>query len=63
MGKVIKHNFAFCAAVDAGEKANFEEILNFKYFVRTVKLLRPHNFPSFPCGPEGSYGPLWESLV
>jgi hypothetical protein len=35
--KAIKYNFDFCAVGDAGEKGDFDSILNFIYFIQTVK--------------------------
>jgi hypothetical protein len=41
----------------AGDKGSFDSVLNLKYFIQALKvrwpiqkLLRPPNFPSFPCG-------------
>jgi hypothetical protein len=57
-GKATQYHFAFSAAGDAGEKGNFDSILNLKHFIQAVKfqwptqkLVWPPNFLSFFCGP------------
>jgi hypothetical protein len=37
VGKTIKYNFAICAVGDAGEKGDFDSILNLMYFIQTMK--------------------------
>jgi hypothetical protein len=51
VGKAIKYNFAFCVAGGAGEKRNFDLVLNLKYFIQAARLLWPPNISSFFCGP------------